>query len=424
MDLKNFTKAINQIAEEKSIEPNKVIETIETAIAAAYRKEYGKKSEIVRAKLDPKTGEVKFWQVKTVVDQNIVWPPETKISEIESEEKKPRYNPDRHIWIEEAKKIKSDAQIDEELEFPLETHDDFGRIAAQAAKQVIIQKLREAEREAVYKEFENKEGEIVSGIVQRFERGNIYVDLGRTTGVMFANESIPGEHYRVGARMRFYVLAIQKEGKIPGIILSRAHPKFISKLFELEVPEIAEGVVEIKAIAREPGSRSKIAVFSKAEGVDPIGSLVGQRGTRVMAVTNELFQEKIDIVDWSEDPEKFIASSLSPAKVKGVEIKPRREAIIIVPDDQLSLAIGKSGQNVRLAAKMTGWKLDVRSDRTPEKTVGEGVVKTTTQQTEEIRPEGIETAQIEKTETKESEKTETEEITNKPKKTRRKKKEE
>ena len=379
MELKSFTQVINQIADEKGIELDKVIETIETAIATAYRKEYGKKSEVIRAKLNLKTGQVQFWQVKTVVDKNTVWPPEAKVTEIEFEEKKPRYNPDRHIWLEEAQLIKPDAKVGEELEFPMEAHEDFGRIAAQAAKQVIIQKLREAEREAVYKEFENKEGEIVSGIIQRFERGNVYADFGRATGIMFANESIPGEHYRVGTRMRFYVLAVQKESKTPGIILSRAHPKFISKLFELEVPEIAEGIVEIKAIAREAGSRSKIAVFSKGEGVDPIGSLVGQRGTRVMAVTNELFQEKIDIVEWSEDSEKFIAHSLSPAKVKGVEIKPRREAIIIVPDDQLSLAIGKSGQNVRLAAKLTGWKLDVRSDRAPEKTAGKGI-------TEEIQP--------------------------------------
>ena len=371
MDLKNFSQAINQIAEEKGIEPEKVIETIETAIATAYRKEYGKKSEIIRAKLNPKTGDAQFWQVKTVVDKDTVWPPEAKISEKEAEEKKPRYNPDRHIWTEEAKMIKPDVQVDEELEFPLEAQENFGRIAAQAAKQVITQKLREAEREAAYKEFENKEGEIVSGIIQRFERGNVYVDLGRTTGVMFTNESIPGEHYRVGARMRFYVLAIQKEGKTPGIVLSRAHPKFVSKLFELEVPEIAEGLVEIKAIAREAGSRSKIAVFSKGEGIDPIGSLVGQRGTRVMAVTNELFQEKIDIIEWSDDPEKLIANSLSPAKVKNVEIKPRRVAVIVVPDDQLSLAIGKSGQNVRLAAKLTGWKLDVRSDRNPEETANQ-----------------------------------------------------
>lgn len=377
MDLKNFSQAIKQVAEEKNIDTGKVIETIETAIATAYRKEYGKKSEIIRAKLDSKTGDVQFWQIKTVVDKDTVWPPEVKISETETEEKKPRYNPDRHIWLEEAKEIKSDTKVGDELEFFLEAHEEFGRIAAQAAKQVIIQKLREAERESAYKEFENKEGEILSGIIQRFERGNVYVDLGRATGVMFANESIPGEHYRVGARMRFYVLAIQKESKTPGIILSRAHPKFISKLFEIEVPEIAEGLVEIKAIAREAGSRSKIAVFSKEEGIDPIGSLVGQRGTRVMAVTNELFQEKIDIVEWSEDPEKLIANSLSPAKVKNVEVKPRRVAIIIVPDDQLSLAIGKSGQNVRLAAKMTGWKLDVRSDKNPEETAGEGVAETT-----------------------------------------------
>ncbi|KKU15412.1 transcription termination factor NusA [Candidatus Wolfebacteria bacterium RIFCSPLOWO2_01_FULL_45_19] len=385
MDLKDLKKAVDQIAREKGLDSEKVLEAIESSIAAAYKKEYGKKNEMIRSKFDLNTGELKFWQIKTVVDENTVRiveeseetqevasPKETARSD---EPVLPRYNPDRHIFLEEAKKLKADAVIDEEFSFPLETREDFGRIAAQTAKQVILQRLREAERSSVLKEFKNKEGEVVSGIVQRFERGNVYIDLGRTTGVMFSNESIPGEHYRVGERLRFYVLAVQEDARLPGIILSRAHPQFVAALFKMEVPEIAEGTVEIKALAREPGSRTKLAVASNAEGIDPVGSCVGQRGTRVMTVNNELGQEKLDIIEWSADSEKFIANSLSPAKVKSVEILPRREVRVYVPDDQLSLAIGKGGQNVRLAAKLTGWKIDVRSQSKPEEMQAEGIAE-------------------------------------------------
>ena len=368
LDLKALNRAIEQIAQERGIKPEAVLGAIEAAIATAYRKEYRKKGEIVKCKIDTKTGELKFWQIKTVVDESLV-----RIKE-ESEERKeeseeellPLYNPDRHLWLEEARQIKADAQVGEELELPLERQEEFGRIASQAAKQVILQKIREVERNSVQKEYQGKEGEIVSGLVQRIERGNIYIDLGRATGIMFYNEAIPGEHYRIGERLRFYLLAVQEETKIPGLILSRSHPKFVSKLFELEVPEIHDELVEIKGIAREAGSRTKVAAASKVEGIDPIGSLVGQRGTRVMSVTNELGNEKIDIIGWSENPEKFIASALSPAKVVSVEILPRREARVLVPEDQLSLAIGKGGQNVRLAAKLTSWKIDVRSASRPE----------------------------------------------------------
>jgi len=287
--------------------------------------------------------------------------------------KLPRFNPERHIALEEAKKTKKGAVLDEELTFPLETHEDFGRIAAQTAKQVILQKLRESERDSILNEWRDKEGTIVSGVVQRFERGNVYIDLSRTIGVMFANESIPGEHYRAGERLRFLVLTVQEDARLPGIILSRSHPKFVMELFKMEVPELAEGAVEIKAIAREPGNRTKLAVASTSDGVDPVGALVGQRGTRVMAVNNELGQEKIDIIEYAEDPEKFISNSISPAKVRSVEIMPRREARIYVPEDQLSLAIGKGGQNVRLAAKLTGWKIDVRSEKRPEESQEGGI---------------------------------------------------
>jgi len=368
LDLKALNRAIEVIANERGIEPEAILGAIEAAIATAYRKEYRKKGEIIKCKINTKTGALKFWQVKTAADESLVRTKEEDGGQKEKseEESRPLYNPDRHLWLEEAKQIKSDVQLGEELELPLEEHDEFGRIASQAAKQVILQKIREVERESVKKEYQGKEGEVISGLVQRIERGNVYVDLGRATGIMFYSEAIPGEHYRIGERLRFYLLAVQEETKIPGLILSRSHPKFITKLFEMEVPEIHDGLVEIKAIAREAGSRTKIAAASKMEGVDPIGSLVGQRGTRVMAVNNELGQEKIDIVEWSEESEKFIASSLSPAKVVSVEILPRREAKILVPEDQLSLAIGRGGQNVRLAAKLTGWKIDVRSSSRPE----------------------------------------------------------
>jgi len=292
--------------------------------------------------------------------------------------------------LEEAKKIKSDAKVGDELEFKLEMHADFGRIAAQTAKQVVLQNLREAERASVREEFSGKEGEIVSGVIQRFERGNVYVDLGRVTALMFRNESIPGEHYRIGERMRFFVLAVQDDARRPGIILSRSHPAFVSKLFAMEVPEIADGVVEIKGIAREAGSRTKIAVHSTQDGVDPVGSAVGQRGTRVMAVTNELGNEKIDIIEWSEDPAEYIGHSLSPAKVKQTEALPRREARVLVEEDQLSLAIGKGGQNVRLAAKLTGWKIDVRSQSRPDQVQEGGVADAPEITSEEKTKETVE----------------------------------
>lgn len=399
INIKELGKALKQVAEEKGLKPEEVLEAIESSIAAAYKKEYAERGAVVKCKLDMKTGELKFWQIKTVVDETTIRFVEEKeeaASEggeprlesdsrregkkeepapvVESDELKlPRYNPERHMLLEEAKKIKSDAELGEELVFPLETHDEFGRIAAQTAKQVVLQKLRESERDSILKEWHDKEGQIVSGVVQRFERGHVYIDLVRTIGVMFANESIPGEHYRAGERLRFLVLAVQEDSRLPGIILSRSHPKFVTELFKMEVPELAEGAVEIKAIAREPGNRTKLAVASHTEGVDPVGALVGQRGTRVMAVNNELGNEKIDIAEWSEDPGKFIGNALSPAKVRSVEILPRREARVYVPEDQLSLAIGKGGQNVRLAAKLTGWKIDVRSQTRPSEVQEGGV---------------------------------------------------
>lgn len=378
MDLKTLSAAVNQIATEKGIEPEKVLTAIESAIAAAYKKEYRKKTEVVRARFDLDTGKTRFFQVKTVVipeHVRIIEESEEEVIPVAEEEEHefPRYNTDRHLFLEEAKKIKSDAIEGEEIEFALEAHDDFGRIAAQTAKQVVLQSIRDAERSSIFDEFKDREGQIVSGTIERFDRGNVYVNLGRAVGLMFYSESIPSEHYKVGERMRFYVLAVQQDTRRPGIILSRAHPKFVEKLFALEIPEVADGIVEIKGIAREPGSRTKIAVWSEQEGVDPVGSAVGQRGMRIMAITGELGMEKIDIIPWSEEAEKYVGNALSPAKAKAVEILPRREAKVFVPDDQLSLAIGRGGQNVRLAARLTGWKIDVRSQSKPDEVQEGGV---------------------------------------------------
>ncbi len=372
-DLKTLSKAIDQLAAEKGLESSQILEAVEAALASAYKKEYGKKGEIIRCLLDPKKGTVEFFQAKTVVDKNSVrFETESQKNPQETDSLKkgnplPLYNPDRHLLLEEALQIKPQATVGEEILFPLPAPDsEFGRIAAQTAKQVILQKIREIEKETVKKEFENKIGQLVTGVVQRIERGNVFVDLGKASGVMFRSEAIPGEHYRIGERLRFYLLDVQEGNRGYNLILSRSHPKFVSKLFELEVPEIAEGIVQIKAIVREPGSRTKIAVASSVEGVDPVGACVGQRGARVMAVNNELGTERLDIIEWSEDPAKFIASALSPATVSSVEIVSPRSALVLVPEDQLSLAIGRGGQNVRLAAKLTGWRIEVRSLSRPE----------------------------------------------------------
>jgi len=377
MDIKNFTSAISQIAEEKGIPLEKVIESIETAIAAAYKKDYGERGQLIKAKLNPETGGVKFWQIKLVVSEEMIYS-EEELEKLKSPSAKPacrpgrattdkekeekvRFNPEKHIMLKEAKKMKKGIKAGEELEIPLKTREDYGRIAAQTAKQVILQKIREAERETIFEEYKSKEGEIVSGIVQRMEGRNVLIDIGKTLGVLPREEQVFGEFYKPGQRLKVYILKVEETPKGPAVFLSRAYPKLISKLFELEVPEISQGQVVIKSIAREPGSRSKIAVESKEEGVDPIGSAVGQRGSRVIAVINELGGEKIDIIEYSDDPEKFIANALSPAKVLEVKIMPKNKALCLVPEDQLSLAIGKDGQNVRLAAKLTGWKIDVRA---------------------------------------------------------------
>jgi len=379
MDTKQFLTAVSQIAEEKGIPQEQIIETIEMAIAAAYKRDYGQKGQNIRVKLDTETGKIKVFQIFLAVNEDMLRPEEpadlpaaclpvgmgeagSPDDELE-DDKKIRFNPLKHMMVEEAKKIKKGIKPGEEFEIELEAHEDFGRIAAQTAKQVIVQRLREAEREVVFNDYKDKEGEIASGIIQRIEGRNIFIDIGKTTGILFSDEQIPREMYRIGQRLRAYILRVEKEPRGTNIYLSRIHPKLVSRLFAIEVPEIAAGTVVIKSIAREPGSRTKIAVMSSEEGVDPVGSLVGQKGARVQTVIHELNGEKIDIIEWNEDTAKFIANALSPAKVIDVELnQKKKEALAIVPDDQLSLAIGQRGQNVRLAAKLTGWKIDIRSE--------------------------------------------------------------
>ena len=335
MEIKEIISAVAQIAEERGIAKEKVIEALEQAWAAAYKKEYGKKGQVIRAKLDLESGKIKFWQEKLVVDESLVYS-EKEIAKMKEKEEKAKiegkiyFNPEKHIMIEEAKKIDPKIKVGEELKIPLPEKADFGRIAAQTAKQVILQKIREIEKETIFEEYKQKEDQIVSGIVQRVEAKNVFLDIGKTIGVLPKEEQVPGEFYRPGQRLKVYVLKVKKESKGPVVILSRAFPKLVSRLFELEVPEISSGQVQIRSIAREPGSRTKIAVSSNVENIDPIGAVVGQRGVRVQAVINELGGEKIDVIEYSDDPEKYIANALSPAKVLEVKIGPKNTALAIV----------------------------------------------------------------------------------------------
>jgi transcription termination/antitermination protein NusA len=363
-DLKALNSAFEELQQERGISRESVIDALETAIAAAYRREYGKRGQIIRAKIHPDTGDLEFRQAKIVVDESLVRKEDEEATG--SEDHRSRFNPEQHIMLEDARRMKKDAALDEEISFPLETREDFGRIAAQAAKQVIMQKVREAERTSIIEEYGEREGEIVTGHVQRFERGNLFIDLGRATAILPYDEQIPGERYRQGERVRALLLRVDEGVRGTFIRLSRSHPKFLVKLFEAEVPEMASGVVEAKAIVREPGSRAKIAVFSKDSHVDPVGALVGQRGVRVAVVTSELGGEKIDVVEWSTNAADFVKEALKPAQIMSVELdEAENKAVAQVAEDQQSLAIGRGGQNVRLAARLTGWKIDIRSTSGP-----------------------------------------------------------
>lgn len=391
MDLKVIHSVLDQLEEERGIPKEKIVEAIESALATAYKKEYGKRGQIVRAEFSMDTGTAEFLQVKIVVDNSKVYFEEDDAPEYNEEtpeeERMVLYNPEHHILLEDAKRIKADAELGEEIVFPLEMKDDYGRIAAQTAKQVIIQKIREAEKVSVYKEYGEREGEIITGSVQRIERGNIFVDMGRATGILPYNEQIPGERYKQGERIRAYLYKVEETPRGVFLRLSRSHPHFLEKLFEAEVPEIASGAVDVKAIAREAGARSKIAVYSEDDHIDPVGALVGGRGVRVSTVMSELGGEKIDIIEWSDHIGQFIEDALSPAKVLSVKLNEEEEtAVVEVSEDQQSLAIGKGGQNVRLAAKLTGWRIDITSTK-GEELAEEGAENAEIKATEEKNPE-------------------------------------
>lgn len=361
--------ALEQLEQERKIPREKIIDAIEQALAAAYKKDYGKKGQIIRATIDIEDGKMEFWQVKIVVDESLVrmTTDEEDEEEIAEDDERVRFNEEHHILLEDAKRIKSDAKLEEEIVFPLEAKDDYGRIAAQTAKQVIIQKIREAERGAIIDEYGSKEGEIINGFVQKVERGIVYIDFNRATGIILPEEQIPGEFYRRGERIRAYLYSVEETPRGVNLKLSRTHPQLIEGLFAMEAPEIAGGVVEIKAIAREAGSRSKIAVYSNDDHVDPVGSCVGQKGIRVTTVMSELGGEKIDIIPWSADPSTYISSALSPAHALDIVVnEEEHKAVVEVAADQLSLAIGKGGQNVRLAAKLTGWRIDIKGTASEE----------------------------------------------------------
>lgn len=339
----NLTKVLEEIEKEKGISKNILIEAIESAIISAYKKNYANNIADLKIDISEGTGEIKVFTKKTIV-QKISEPlNEISIDDLSISDKK-KYNIEDTILIETTPK-------------------EFGRIAAQTAKQVIVQKIREAERNVIYEKYIDKERDIVTGVVQRIEHGNVIIDLGRTEALLLPNEQIRNEEYYKGKRIKIYILEVRKTSKSPKIFASRTHPELLKRLFELEVPEIHEGLVEIKNMAREAGKRSKVAVCSKDERVDPIGACIGDRGSRIKSIMLELKDEKIDVIRWSDDEKVLIANSLSPAKVTLVNLfEKEKTATVIVPDQQLSLAIGKEGQNARLAAKLTGWKVDIKSE--------------------------------------------------------------
>ncbi|MEK9155149.1 MAG: transcription termination factor NusA [Patescibacteria group bacterium] len=375
--------AIRQICDEKGLSYESVIVTIESALAAAYRKDFGDKYHNLEAKFDTETGLARIFDVKTVVDDitpeeleevkrreadesarrealrelgDFAPPVETHVEEIG-----PKFNPKTDIMVTDAQLMKMGANVGDVLRTELPQAVEFGRMAAMTAKQVITQKLREAEREIIFNEFKGVEGDVIVGTVQRREGRIILVDIGRTAGIIKPEDQMPTERYRSGDRLKFYVREVSLGTRGAQILLSRTSEELVKKLFAVEIPEVADGTVELKAVAREAGARTKVAVTSSDAGVDPIGACIGQRGSRIQTITGELSGEKIDIVEWSENPREFITHSLSPAKVLEVNLdETEHAAVVVVPSDQLSLAIGRGGQNVRLAAKLTGWKVNIQ----------------------------------------------------------------
>lgn len=347
MDSAEFMEALREIVKEKGIDEEVIYEAIETSLVSACKKNFGT-SQNVKVVMDRETGNIEVYAQKDVVE------------EVE--------DPMLQVSLEEAKAINPVYQIGDVVDFVV-TPKNFGRISAQTAKQVVVQKFREAEREILFNQYISKEKEVVIGIVQRMEKKNVIVQLGKIDAILAPNEQIPGEQYRFMDRVKVYVVEVKQTTKGPQIFVSRTHPELVKRLFEQEVPEVFDGTVEIKSIAREAGSRTKIAVYSKDPNVDAVGACVGQNGYRVNVIVNELCGEKIDIVNWSEDPKEFIAAALSPSKVLAVAINPNEQsARIVVPDHQLSLAIGKEGQNARLSAKLTGWRIDIKSESQAKET--------------------------------------------------------
>ncbi len=393
--MSEITKAIQMLCEDKGLEYVTVLEALEQALAAAYRKDFGNRQQNVQVKYDPETGDMEVWDEKLVVAD--IPAEELEQAQVELTERREqarkeqrelseeeiadlaRFNPKSEIMVTEARAVKADANIGETLIIPLEVPGDFGRMAAQTAKQVIIQKLREAERGAVMEDFKKQQGTIVFGFVQRFDKsGALIIDLGKVTGIVPASEQIRREHYKLGARMKFYVASVDMGMRGPEIILSRTDKRMVESIFAQEIPEIANGDVEIKAIARDAGSRSKVAVFTADDGVDPIGACIGQRGSRITTIIEELGGEKVDVIQFNDDAVGFIKQALSPAKVSEVKLNDKtREAVARVPSDQFSLAIGRDGQNVRLASELTDWKITVE-DMGGENKEGEGAEETET----------------------------------------------
>lgn len=388
--MSELSNAIRAVCEEKGLSYDSVIETIEMALAAAYRKDYGQKNQNIKVEFNPETGETKIFDVKTVVANlpNDYFDEEGKVNEkyrpkraegedgeevalaanedeefVDGDEDVIKFNPKTEIQLKDALMVKHDSELGEEIITELSAPKEYGRMAAQTAKQVIIQKLREAEREMILGEFKDKENEVVTGVVQRREGRNVLVDLGKAVGRLPMEEQIYGEYYEPGDKIKVYVKEVRSGNRGPEIILSRTSEEILKQVFSMEIPEITNGILEIKGVAREAGSRSKVAIWTDADNVDPIGSCVGQRGSRIQTITSELGGERIDIVKYDDDPVKFISNSLSPAKVVSVVLDhSEKKALVKVAADQLSLAIGKKGQNVRLAARLTGWKIDIMED--------------------------------------------------------------
>lgn len=377
MAISAFAAAINQLSDERGLPRDVIIDTIEAAVAAAYRKDYGHPEEQVKAKLDEESGEFKVWQMFDVVEE-----PE---------------NTHAQLTPKEAKAYKAKAKVGDVIEIELEPHADFGRIAAQTAKQVISQRLREAEKEILFAEYKDKQGQLINGYVQQVEGPNVILNIGKLNGLMIASDQIPGQNYFPGQRLKVLVYTVEDTPRGPRVLVTRSSADFIAKLFELEVPEMAGGTVEIKAIAREAGVRTKMAVISTQAGLDPVGSCVGQRGTRVQAVLSEIGDEKIDIISWVETTEQLIANALSPAKIEKITLKKKDNmASVIVPDDQLSLAIGKNGQNVRLASKLTGWEIDIVKTDADGKPIKDTRVRPEASDEKKSTPEKSETDPVEK----------------------------